>query len=161
MLASPFDRPTAAHTRLGAKQGGLYAQVGVETGMNSASPHRLVSMLFEGYMESIARARGAMRDGLVAVKGQAIARAVGIVEEGLRGALNREAGGKLSQDLDDLYNYVAMRLTLANVRNDPAMLDECQRLMAPVQEAWESIGPNVGQHTANSESSSNAQAVRA
>jgi flagellar secretion chaperone FliS len=137
MLPSPFANPNAAR----AKLGGLYAQVGVETGMTSASPHRLVSMLFEGYMESLARARGAMRDGLVAAKGQAITRAVSIVEEGLRGALNRDAGGQLSQDLDDLYNYIAMRLTLANVRNDANMLDECQRLMQPVQEAWEAIAP--------------------
>jgi flagellar secretion chaperone FliS len=153
MLASPFDTPPAGRSRLN----GLYGQVGVETGANSASPHRLVGMLFEGYMESLARARGAMRDGLLEVKGRAIARAVSIVEEGLRSALNREAGGKLSQDLDDLYTYVAMRLTLANVRNDPAMLDECQRLMAPVQEAWESIGPKGDQ----SHPAAMAQAKRA
>lgn len=139
MHSSPFEKPTAAR----AKLGGLYGQVGVETSTNSASPHRLVSMLFEGYMESVARARGAMRDGLVEVKGRAIARAVSIVEEGLRASLNREAGGKLSQDLDDLYNYLVMRLTLANVRNDAAILDECQRLMQPIQEAWESIGTKV------------------
>jgi flagellar secretion chaperone FliS len=157
MLASPFDTPPAGRSRLN----GLYGQVGVETGANSASPHRLVGMLFEGYMESLARARGAMRDGLVEVKGRAIARAVSIVEEGLRSALNREAGGKLSQDLDDLYTYVAMRLTLANVRNDPAMLDECQRLMAPVQEAWESIGPKANPSEAAANTSPQAQAKRA
>jgi flagellar secretion chaperone FliS len=166
MHASPFDKPIAARSRLN----GLYGQVGVETSTNTASPHRLVGMLFEGYMESLARARGAMRDGLVEVKGRAIARAVSIVEEGLRASLNREAGGKLSQDLDDLYNYVAMRLTLANVRNDPAMLDECQRLMVPVQEAWESIGPqsnssgstsSASPATAAANSSVNAQAARA
>jgi flagellar secretion chaperone FliS len=143
MLASPFSTPSERPTAARAKLGGLYAQVGVETGMNSASPHRLVSMLFEGYMESLARARGAMRDGLVEAKCTAISRAVSIVEEGLRAALDRDAGGKLSQDLDDLYNYVAMRLTLANVRNDASILDECQRLMQPVQEAWEAIAAQV------------------
>jgi flagellar secretion chaperone FliS len=142
MYASPFQRPTSPGTQR-AKLGGLYAQVGVETSTQGASPHRLVGMLFEGYMESIARARGAMRDGLVEVKGAAISKAVSIVEEGLRASLNRDAGGKLSQDLDDLYTYVAMRLTLANVRNDVSMLDECQRLVQPVQEAWESIAPKA------------------
>jgi flagellar secretion chaperone FliS len=159
MLASPFENSPASPPQR-ARLNGLYGQVGVETGANTASPHRLVGMLFEGYMESLARARGAMRDGMVEAKGRAIARAVSIVEEGLRSALNREAGGKLSQDLDDLYNYVAMRLTLANVRNDPAILDECQRLMAPVQEAWESIGPKNNPTPTAANSSLNTQAVR-
>ncbi len=139
MYASPFQSPAAARGHLGV----MYRNVGIETGTQSASPHRLVAMLFEGFMESIARARGAMRDGLIEVKGQSISRAVRIVEEGLRASLDRQAGGALSNDLDDLYSYVAMRLTLANVRNDADMLDECQRLMLPLQEAWESIAPKA------------------
>jgi flagellar secretion chaperone FliS len=139
MYASPFQSPSAARGHLGV----LYRNVGIETGTQGASPHRLVAMLFEGFMESIARAKGAMRDGLIEVKGQSISRAVRIIEEGLRASLDRQAGGALSADLDDLYNYVSMRLTLANVRNSVEMLDECQRLMLPLQEAWESIGPKV------------------
>jgi flagellar secretion chaperone FliS len=139
MYASPFQSPSAARGHLGV----MYRNVSIETGTQSASPHRLVAMLFEGFMESIARARGAMRDGLIDVKGQSISRAVRIIEEGLRASLDRSAGGALSKDLDDLYGYVAMRLTLANVRNDADMLDECQRLILPLQEAWESIGPKV------------------
>jgi flagellar secretion chaperone FliS len=139
MYASPFQNPAAARGHLGV----MYRNVGIETGTQSASPHRLVAMLFEGFMESIARARGAMRDGLIDIKGQSISRAVRIVEEGLRASLDRKAGGALSNDLDELYGYVAMRLTLANVRNDASMLDECQRLMLPLQEAWESIAPKA------------------
>jgi flagellar secretion chaperone FliS len=139
MYASPFQSPSAARGHLGV----LYRNVGIETGTQGASPHRLVAMLFEGFMESIARAKGALRDGLIEVKGQSIARAVRIIEEGLRASLDRTAGGALSKDLDELYSYVAMRLTLANVRNSVDMLDECQRLVLPLQEAWESIGPKV------------------
>jgi flagellar secretion chaperone FliS len=137
MYASPFTHPAAAHGRLGA----MYQQVGVETGLAGASPHRLVAMLFDGYMEAVAQARGALRDGRLEIKGQAIGRAVRIIEEGLRAGLDFQAGGPLARDLGDLYSYLAMRLTLANVRNDEAALDECQRLMQPLQEAWASIAP--------------------
>ena len=62
-------------------------------------------------------------------------------EEGLRAGLDLNAGGTLARDLDELYTYLTMRLTLAHIRNDEAMLDECQRLIQPLREAWQSIGP--------------------
>ena len=42
-------------------------------------------------------------------------------------------------DLSDLYAYVCLRLTQANLRNDEAALDECQALMAPLRDAWNAI----------------------
>lgn len=134
-LASPFARPRAmAH---------LYSRVGVETGVESASTHRLVAMLFDGFMEALVQAQGALRQGDIAAKGRAIGRAAAIVEEGLKAGLNLEQGGALAADLRDLYAYVGLRLTQANLRNDAAALDECQRLLQPLREAWNSIGPQV------------------
>ena len=137
MFAS--SHPTRSNPR--ALHGGLYAQVGVETGVSGATPHQLVALLFDGFIESLALARGAMRSGRVADKGLAIGRAVRIVEEGLRAGLDHQAGGTLARDLDDLYSYLCVRLTLANIKNDEAMLDECQRLLQPLREAWASIAP--------------------
>ena len=137
MFASSYPSPASARRQLG----GLYQQVGVETQLAGASPHHLVTMLFDGYMEAVAQARGAMRAGQIEIKGRAISRALGIVQEGLRAGLDLKVGGSLARDLDDLYAYVAGRLTLANVRNDEALLDECQRLVQPLREAWASIAP--------------------
>jgi flagellar protein FliS len=120
-----------------------YRQMAAETGVSSASPHRLVTMLFDGYLESVAQARGAMRSGRLEEKGRAIGRAVRIVDEGLRAALNLESGGRLARDLHELYGYLTLRLTQANLRNDEAALDECQRLVQPLREAWISIAGRV------------------
>ena len=35
-----------------------YRRVGTETAVMGASPHRLVAMLFDGYMEALAQAQG-------------------------------------------------------------------------------------------------------
>jgi flagellar protein FliS len=138
--ASPAHRRPDARSAAFAA-GGLYRQVGVESQLaGGATPHRLVAMLFEGFMEQVAIARGALRDGQAVVKGQAIGRAVRIVEEGLRAGLDLRAGGSLARDLNDLYSYLSLRLTHANLRNDEAALDECQRLMLPLQQAWSAIG---------------------
>jgi flagellar protein FliS len=120
---------------------GAYRTVGVETGVPSASPHRLVTMLFDGFNEAVAQARGALRQGDVEAKCKAIGRAVRIVEEGLKAALDVDAGGPLAADLAALYRYVTVRLTEANLHNDGAALDECAALLAPVRSAWIAIDP--------------------
>lgn len=120
-----------------------YRQVGVETSVEDASPHKLISLLFDGYMESISQARGAMRAGQIEQKGKAISRAARIVEEGLKASLNVAEGGALARDLHALYDYLARRLTLANIRNDEAMLDECASLVEPLRQAWREIGGRV------------------
>ena len=120
-----------------------YVRTGLESRVAEADPHTLVAMLFDGLFESIAQARGAMRSGDRIAKGRAIGRAVGIVDEGLRAALDLQAGGALARDLHDLYAYVTMRLTRANLGDDDAALDECAALMQPLRDAWNAIGPAV------------------
>lgn len=122
---------------------GLYHTVQVDTAVTGASPHRLVELLFEEFLASCSRARGALRNGDVQAKGRAIGRAVRIVEEGLRGGLNLAQGGALARDLHDLYGYLVMRLTQANLRNDDAMLAECAALMQPLYDAWRAIAPQA------------------
>lgn len=120
----------------------LYRQVAVESQVaGDANAHRLVAMLFDGLFEAIAQARGAMRSGDIAAKCDALRRATAIVEEGLRAALDVRGGGTLAQDLNDLYRYVSLRLTSANLKSDEGQLDECCRLMQPLREAWASIAP--------------------
>jgi flagellar protein FliS len=134
-----FTTASALQRAVGRPHASLYRQIGMESQLAVASPHALVAMLFEGFMESIAIARGALREQRADVKGRAIGRAVRIVEEGLRGGLDLKAGGTLARDLDELYGYLTLRLTQANLRNDERALDECQRLVQPLQEAWTSI----------------------
>jgi flagellar protein FliS len=100
-------------------------------------------MLFVGFVDSVTQAKGALRSGQVDVKCHAIGRAARIVDVGLNANLDLAGGGPLAQDLADLYAYITLRLTQANLRNDVAALDECLALMQPVREAWASIAPQV------------------
>ena len=119
-----------------------YRSVGVETGVGAASPHQLVAMLYDGLLDSLARARGALRAGRIEVKAAELTRAVRIVDEGLKAALS-PAGGELSRQLGELYGYLSLRLTQANLRNDEALIEECVRLVEPLQDAWSAIRPQV------------------
>ena len=137
-----FANTYSSHPSRSALRSDLYQQVGIETRLLGASPHQLVAMLFDGFMEAVAQARGAMRSGDTATKGRAIGRAVRIVDEGLRAGLDLQSGGTLARDLHELYGYLTLRLTVANLRSDEAALDECQRLVRPLQEAWQAISTN-------------------
>lgn len=117
-----------------------YASVGLTTGAMSASPHGLVSMLFEGATISVASARMYQQLDKPVQKSQYIAKAVGILTDGLMASLDREAGGELAEKLYALYEYMAMRLSEANVGGADAPLEEVGHLLAGLHAAWNQIG---------------------
>lgn len=119
-----------------------YSSVKVQSSVEDASPHRLIQMLFEGAIERIAQAKGAMQRKDVTRKLEAVNKAINIVS-GLRGSLNDAEGGELAANLDDMYDYIIRRLIQANQENDPAQLDECGRLLGELKSAWDGIAEQV------------------
>ena len=113
-----------------------YANIGLETGVIAASPHQLITMLFDGAMAAILKAKNHIQNNQIADKGQAISKAILIIDSGLRGGLNLDKGGNLAQNLDALYSYMVQRLMEANLRNDPALLKEVYGLLNDLKSAW-------------------------
>jgi flagellar protein FliS len=135
---------SAAHSAAPRNPVGAYTQVHVSTGVDGASTHGLVRMLYDGALDAIAQARGAIRSGDIERKGRAIGRAARIVDEGLNAPLNLADGGVLASDLRALYNYLTSRLIHANLHNDDAALQECSRLIEPLRSAWCDIAAQSG-----------------
>ena len=115
-----------------------YAQMGVQTVVDTASPHRLIQMLLEGALGRIATASGHIKHGNITEKGTQISWAISIIG-GLRGSLNMEAGGQLAQNLDALYEYASQRLLEANVDNDLDKLSEAYSVLNQIREGWNGI----------------------
>lgn len=112
-----------------------YRSIGSGSGVEAASPERLVQMLLDGALERIATAKGHIQRNESARKGEQIGKAISIVE-GLRGSLNPEAGA-LSSNLGDLYEYINARLLRANLDDDPVLLDEAAGLLREIKSAWD------------------------
>jgi flagellar secretion chaperone FliS len=133
----------------GSKQSGVhaYAKVGIETGVTSASPHKLIVMLFDGALVSVSSAIMHMKAGNIPEKGAAISKAIMIIDSGLRAALDKKAGGEIAEGLDALYEYMGARLLQANLKNQVDILEEVQRLLGELRDAWNAIGgtPAVAQ----------------
>jgi len=117
-----------------------YAQVGLETGVAAANPHRLILMLYDGALRAISDARSHLAAGRIPDKGLAISKAIGIIDEGLKASLDRTRGGAITEHLHELYDYMNRRLLLASLRNERAGLDEVTSLLTELRAAWASIG---------------------
>ncbi len=127
------------HARSALQQ---YQQIGKKVAVEEASPHRLIQMLMEGALEKIAAAKGYMERGAIQEKGAHITWAVSIID-GLRVSLDKSVGGEIAQNLEDLYLYMMRRLTEANLKNDPACLDEVAALLGQIKSAWDAIEPEA------------------
>lgn len=114
-----------------------YSVMEVETGVASASPQRLIIMLYDGALKAVFTAKAAMGRGDIPAKGEALSKAISIIDEGLRAALNLESGGEIAQNLMALYEYISTRLLHANLKNDPSSLEEAARLLSELKHAWE------------------------
>jgi len=106
--------------------------------ISEADPHRLIQMLFEGALQRIAIARGAMQQGDVAIKGNRISSAIAIIE-GLRSHLDTQRGGEIAANLEALYDYMQQRLLQANLHNDIEILDEVVGLIRQIKAGWDAI----------------------
>lgn len=130
-------------TSVQSRSASMYQRVSVETSVNAATPHQLVNMLYEALTQAVVSARAALLGGDIAGKGKQIGRAVRLIEEGLRPALNLEKGGDLAANLNGLYGYCVMRLTEANLKNDAVALSDVIKVLEPIVNAWKEIGDQV------------------
>lgn len=134
MFASPF----AASRNLAAS----YHRVEVDTAVAVSDPHTLITMLYDGALAQIVRARAALKAGDVAARGDAIGRAIRIIDEGLKASLDMR-GGELAGNLRALYEYMTHRLLQANLKADEQMLLEVSGLIDTLRGAWAAIAPGA------------------
>jgi flagellar secretion chaperone FliS len=115
-----------------------YTQVNVQTGIESASPHRLIQMLIDGALSKLSQAKGHIKVNAITKKGEDISTAISIIG-GLRDSLDHEKGGSIANNLEDLYEYMTYRLMEANLKNDIDIIDEIYGLMMEIKSAWDGI----------------------
>ena len=105
-----------------ARGANAYANVGIETGVAAATPHKLIVMLFDGALVAVTTGIVQMKAKNIAAKGQAISKAIMIIDSGLRASLDKKVGGQIAASLDALYEYMSNRLLIANLKNQPRLV---------------------------------------
>lgn len=110
----------------------------LKTQVMSASPNKLIEMLLEGAIKKIRVAKLALETGKLAQMGENLLKAQDIVME-LRYSINEEIESPIPQELIQLYEYMYQRLVIANVDRDTEAMDEVQKLLTELLDAWKQI----------------------
>lgn len=103
-----------------------------------ASPYKLVAMLFQELLGSIASAKGAIEQKDHAKKGELISKAITILSV-LEGSIDHKNGGEISSNLTALYQYSSEKLLEANVENNQQILQEVLDILLPIKAGWDAI----------------------
>jgi flagellar secretion chaperone FliS len=130
------------HSRNRAAQYGVVRSHGL---VADASPTRLVQIMFEQILSQLATAQGCMeriRDNVplseVTVKLAAMRKAILLIGQ-LNATLDMERGGQIAENLRALYEYMLVRLTLANANNDTRLVAEVSKLVRDIKIGWDGI----------------------
>lgn len=111
------------------------------TNVMTATPQQLIVMLYDGAIRFINTAKAMLQTKNLALYGDNMTKAQRIFNE-LRGHLNFEAGGEIARNLDRLYDFIDNRLCLANIKKDPALIDEAMKVILELRSAWVAIAEN-------------------
>ena len=124
-----------------------YAQAAATYQRNSiltASPGKLVKMLYDGAIKNLEKSRIGLTDTKTSRSpevGQSLSRAMGILGE-LRASLDHAAGGEIAKDLDRLYEYSLDQLSQANLMRTPTGVTNALQVMRTLKEGWDGIIAN-------------------
>ena len=107
----------------------------------TASPEKLVQLLYEGAIRHLERSHLALQDPSTthsAAVGESLSKAIGIVGE-LRTALDHKAGGEVSVNLDRLYEFILAQMSEANLGRTPKPLEAALKVLRTLKEGWDGI----------------------
>ncbi|WP_422614978.1 flagellar export chaperone FliS [Cohnella caldifontis] len=108
----------------------------------TASPHRLILMLYDGALSNLNRARIALNGNQRQEAHRYIQKTQDILFE-LLACLNEEQGGVIAQNLKELYFYMIKQLVQANIQKKADLLDESESILRQLRGAWEQIGKEI------------------
>jgi flagellar protein FliS len=133
-----------------------YKKEALKTQVAGADRYEIIQMLMAGAVERLVYAKVAIEKRQFEAKAEHISRASAIIEA-LRGCLDFEVGGEVTENLYALYSYMIDRLVDATIQNNSAHVEEVSNLLKEIKSAWDAIPYDVRQQTLNS-NSSNAHA---
>ncbi len=105
------------------------------THIQTASPEKILIMLYDGAIRFCRQAIEAMADGNKEIQNEKISRTMAIVSE-FAISLDHEIGGEIATDLDSLYMFMIRELTRANIEKDRKALETVEELLSGLRDTW-------------------------
>jgi flagellar protein FliS len=115
-----------------------YKTVDLRSAVASASPHKLIAMLYDGALTSLASAKGCIDRKDIENRTKQLNKANSIVL-GLRDFLDLEKGGEVAENLDALYDYIIRGIIQANRDQSAEKIQEIINLLLELKQGWASM----------------------
>ena len=110
----------------------------------TASPERLVQILYELGLKSLASARECNRLKDISGRVRHVNKAFAVFTE-LQMGLNFDEGGEVAENYARLYDYCQRRLIEANAQQSDGILAEVQGLLQDLAESWQAVASKANQ----------------
>lgn len=108
----------------------------------TASPHRLISMLYDGALRFMNQSIANVQAQDIAATNLSLSRAQDIINE-LIACLNFEQGNEIATSLNNLYRYINDLLIQANIQKKVEPIQEAIVIVKDIRDAWQTIGREV------------------
>ncbi|MBM3269576.1 MAG: flagellar export chaperone FliS [Candidatus Sericytochromatia bacterium] len=108
----------------------------------TAPPEKLLIMLFDGAIRFTNTAIKAIDEKNIQIAHTNCIKVQNILTE-LMSTLRFDVGGDIAKNLFDLYEYLHHRTIMANMKKDPAILEEVAGHLRDLREAWATAAKNV------------------
>lgn len=109
-----------------------------DSAVTTQSKGRLIVLLYDGAIKFMRLAIKELQANNYQAKGQYINKAQDIINE-LNAVLDMNAGGEIATNLRKLYCFMNTRLSEANIKRDPKMIQEVIELMEGLNQSWKAI----------------------
>ncbi|WP_294946254.1 flagellar export chaperone FliS [Sulfurivirga sp.] len=123
---------------LRSKLSQAYANTGLESVVLSATPHKRVSLLYDGAVRHVRLARIAVEKKDIPAKARHTGKAMDIVS-GLRSVLNHEHGEQLTSQLDALYEFILRHLLEASKDNSADKYQTVLEILETLKDGWDNM----------------------
>jgi len=119
--------------------GARYRAIDMSSRIEGASPHRLVTILFEELLGAIEALQAADRQGNRGKRAERQSRALSILHA-LEASLDFEKGGEIAVGLSSIYREARRLITAGAREGRPEMAEQARAMLADIASAWYSIG---------------------
>lgn len=118
--------------------GARYRNIELATRVESASPHRLIAILFEELLRTVEATELAMERGDIARQADRQARALSILQA-LDASLDRDKGPEIAATLSAVYRECRRLIATGARTKQPELITQARTTIAEIASAWDSI----------------------
>lgn len=104
----------------------------------TASPKRLIELLYEGAIKNIKLAELALDTVDFESVNRYSTKAQSIILE-LKNALNPKAGGEITEQLNQIYDFMFERLVSANIEKQPEKFELVRKMLEELKTTWNEL----------------------